>query len=279
MFKNIIFCFIGYFTLTMAAKGALPLVLTEGNKNPQKIILITVEDKLKLLEYTKELQIQSQIIVKDYFYLAQEIPFLSKKVTIELEDSGEKIEHILNILSLSLKNREIQNLLSYLNENNKELNQLLKKPYSPENAEEILDISASFDEAAQQISVDLSKGIQIQNKNKLIFLVLQQKLILQQMSKFYIAYQAGFNDTVILEKLSVALTHFKMGLKTLASQKSFNLKEKKIIKKLTYYWMISKKYYKAMKKGELSIMIFISTTHMVKHLDKLLVVEGGNLKR
>jgi len=279
MFKNIIFCFIGYFTLTMAAQSALPLVLTEGNKNPQKIILITVEDKLKLLEYTKELQIQSQIIVKDYFYLAQEIPFLSKKVTIELEDSGEKIEHILNILSLSLKNREIQNLLSYLNENNKELNQLLKKQYSPENAEEILDISASFDEAALQISVDLSKGIQMKKNNKLTFLVLQQKLILQQMSKFYIAYQAGFNDTVILEKLSMALTHFKIGLNTLASQKSFNLKEKKIIKKLTYYWMISKKYYKAMKKGELSIMIFISTTHMVKYLDKLLVVEGGNLKR
>ena len=256
-----------YFFLFSSVNASLPFVIADSNKNNQKILLIEVEDSEELLKYSKELQIQSQIIVKDYFYIAQEIPFLLKKANIELEESIQNIQYILNILTVSIKTKEIKNLLDYINDSNKELSILLTKKYTQNNASEILDISESIDEASREISLFLIKKGRI--KNNLKFLVLQQKLLLQQISKFYIAYQAGFNDIVILEKLSDALKRFDLNLKILNAQ-NLNSEQKKEIKKVQHFWKISKKYYEAIKEGELSIMIFISTKHMIKHLEKLL---------
>lgn len=76
----------------------------ETENNTLSLDKFKIDDKSKLLKKVKELQVQSQIIAKDYFYISQGLR--EEKARIELKDSALEIDNILNILTVSIKNEK-----------------------------------------------------------------------------------------------------------------------------------------------------------------------------
>ena len=220
----------------------------------------------QLLIQAKNLQFLSQVIAKDYFYINQLVH--EDKATIEIERSLEDITTAFNILYSSIKDEEVKNLLTYLIDIRKDCNTLLDMAYSKENGTEILDYSEAMFEGAQLIIEHLQSKNNI-NEDEMYDVVFQQKLILQRISKYYIAFQAGFNDPLIISQLKKSIQQFEQGVSAISDHEYTDelIPEVTRIKK---YWSLSKKYYLGMEQGDLTLVIYISTDHLMTSLDMLL---------
>jgi hypothetical protein len=248
----------------------LPLITMDEEKNSTSLIRLKTDDGSVLLKYAKKLQVQSQIIAKDYFYISQGLR--EDKARVEIEESIKDTDNILSILINSIKNPEMQNLLQYLRDIHIESKGVLKENYSKENASLVIDYSETLYEGTQSIIEYLLKDTK--NISSLYDDVMQQKLTLQRISKFYIAYQAGFNDETIFRKLEESVKNFEKGLKSINSHQFANDKQEFVSVRLGRYWSISKKFYEGMEKGELTLIVFVSTDHMMSYLDNILKLEA-----
>ena len=248
----------------------LPLITIDPQKNGAAVSYIKIDNNSQLLKYSKELQVQSQIIAKDYFYIAQELRLEQAKR--EIKETITNIDKILGTLTVSIKDQEIQNLLMYLNEINSEMKTVWSDAYSTDNGSQVIDYSETIYEGTQSINKFLLKKIN-SNNNSLYSDILQQRLILQRISKFYIAYQAGVNDDLMLDKLAKSVANFEAGLVKMGTHQFSDDEQEFAYTRLKHYWSISKKFYEGMKKGELTLIVFISTDHMVAYLDKILSYE------
>lgn len=105
----------------------------------------------------------------------------------------------------------MKNLLNYLNEVNHETKSVFNDNYSNENASLIIDFSETIYESSQSLIRYLLKDSK--SNSSLYDDVLHQKMVLQRINKFYIAYQAGFNDETKFKKLEKSVSDFEIGLK------------------------------------------------------------------
>lgn len=165
----------------------------------------------------------------------------------------------------------MKNLLNYLNEVNHETKSVFNDNYSNENASLIIDFSETIYESSQSLIRYLLKDSK--SNSSLYDDVLHQKMVLQRINKFYIAYQAGFNDETKFKKLEESVSDFEIGLKKIRSHEFENEDQEFTSVRLKNYWYISKKFYEGMEKGELTLLVFVSTDHMMSYLDKMLSLE------
>ncbi len=218
-----------------------------------------------LLIYAKELQVLSQVIAKDYFYIHQLVR--EEQARIEIKQSVQDMDKAFSILSSKIKNKEVQNLLTYLSLTKIEYKDIIDKPYSTENGSLILDYSETLFEGMQSVIKSLTNNTQ--KKTYMYDVVLKQQLILQRISKFYIAFQAGFNDQIITVQLRESVKQFGLGLKQI-DEYPYTGKLAKEVARIKKYWPIAKKFYLGMNKGDLTIIVFVSTDHMMSSLEKIL---------
>jgi len=218
----------------------------------------------QLLIQAKNLQFLSQVIAKDYFYINQLVH--EEKASIEMERSLNDTAMAFNILYSSIKDEELKNLLVYLKDIKDECHTLLDMSYSKESGTQILDYSEAMFEGAQLIIDHLKNN---NNEDEMYDVVFEQKLILQRISKFYIAFQAGFNDPMIVTQLKKAIQQFEQGVTTISAYDYDNELIPEVIR-IKKYWSLSKKFYLGMEQGDLTLVVFISTDHLMTSLDILL---------
>jgi predicted ATP-grasp superfamily ATP-dependent carboligase len=96
----------------------------------------------------------------------------------------------------------------------------------------------------------------------------------QRINKFYIAYQAGFNDKTMLDRLAQSVKIFEKGLETLNLHKFLNYDQEFAFVRLKNSWAISKKFYEGMEKGDLTLIVSVSTDHLMSYLDKIISLEN-----
>ncbi len=247
------------------SSGLRTIVIEKNTAQPVQVIT----DESKLLKYAKELQIQSQIIAKNYFYISQGLR--ENKAGIETVRSVGVIDKSLNALLANINDSEKKNLLQYLSHIHMDSKELLNEQYSEDNASQIVDYSETVYEASQSVIDYLSEksGVNYSLQND----ILHQQLLLQRISKFYIAYQVGFNDEAMLKKLAEEVKKFEKGLEDIGSHKFKNEEQEFIYSRLEHYWTISRKFYEGMKEGELTLIVSVSTDHMVSYLNKILAME------
>jgi len=184
------FCFFSNSVLA----DPLPLIVINKELPAEIASPVTINSKAELLKYTQVLQTYSQIIAKEYFYISQDLHV--DRAKIELKEAIAESDTILNILSANIKDKKMQNLLSYINDINLEMKEVWAESYSIENASQVIDYSETLFEGSQSIIDYLAK--QTGTNNTLHNDILKQELVLQRISKFYIAYQSGINDKLCI---------------------------------------------------------------------------------
>jgi len=244
---------------------SLPIIAIDKQAEEQTTPAYNTQT-VQLLVQAKNLQFLSQVIAKDYFYINQLIH--EDKASIEIEQSLIETNKAFDILYKTIKDKQLENIFAYLKDIKNECHTLLNTPYSRESGTQVLDYSETMFEGAQLIIDHLQKKNNI-NKDEMYDVVFQQKLILQRISKFYIAFQAGFDDPQIVTQLKKSIQQFEQGVTTISDYEYSDELIPEVLR-IQKYWSLSKKFYLGMQQGDLTIIVFISTDHLMTSLDMLL---------
>jgi hypothetical protein len=249
--------------------GNLSLLTTSTVPIEKKIASSSMSSELStsnIFGAAQKLQILSQIIAKDYFFISQQLR--EEQANAEIEQSIRAMDRQISLIHAKNKNEDIANLLTYLQDVVIDFKHILKQDYTKKNGTLVLDYSETLYEGAQSIISQLSSKNEKHND-----LIAQQQLILQRISKFYIAYQAGFSDKTMTQQLQKSVAEFEEGVNEISHHHYANGLDSEVAK-LQKYWPIAKKFYLGMEKGDLTLIVFISTDHMNSSLNKLILSQS-----
>jgi hypothetical protein len=131
----------------------------------------------------------SQRMAKDYFYAGKKIN--KSNALRQLKKSLADFRKTQELLSKSIKDDEIKNLIAFVNMSLDEFVSISKESYNVDNGTIILDLSESMLEGSDYIVQALTKG---KSSNEIIDIAGKQRMLSQRIGKYYIAYQAGIKD-------------------------------------------------------------------------------------
>jgi len=222
--------------------------------------------KSDIMVYAETIKTLSQDIAKNYFYVAQDIQVASakkglKKDIIVLDDTLKKLQE-------NSKDKTTQRVVEFMLFSVDELKSTLKDKYNAENGGMVLDYTETLLEGSESI-IKHHKG-----KDTTILDDLEEmEFLLERASKYYIAFAAGYTDDSNLKQAKLAVEKFDKLLNKINNAKFPAEIKNGPLKKLNKYWPVSKDFYLGLKQNELPTIVFISTKHMMKSLEKMIAFE------
>ena len=229
-----------------------------------------------LIQNAEKLKIISQSLAKNYFYINQGIQISSAKRGLK-RDIAHMDKSIKIIKSLA-EHEEIKNLIDFALFSSEELKDILSQPYNTENGGLVLDYTESLLESSDNI-LKHSIGQNIDKNTQMLLQVVDMKYLLARAAKYYIAFSAGFTDDVNVAQANIAVDKFGILLKKIEAYPYPKSISKRVIRKLTRYWPSSQSFYRGIKKSELPTIIFISTKHMERSINKLIVYHQQKINK
>jgi len=208
----------------------------------------------------------SQDIAKNYFYITQGIQISSAKKG--LKEDILKLDETLNRLKEQSKGTPSERIVEFMFFSVDELKSTLKEEYNAENGGLVLDYTETLLEGSESISSH-NKG----KEESLLDTLEEMEFLLERASKYYIAFKAGYTDDSNLKQARMAIEAFDKLLKKLNEANLPEELKSGPLKKLNRYWPASKEFYLGVKQNELPTIVFISTKHMMKSLEKLISYE------
>ena len=246
---------------TWAAEEAQPATAQSAEVNP-----LVKKDAIKLIDIAGKQRMLSQRIAKDYLYLGKKIAV--DKARKQLKASLEEFKSAQAKLGEMINDPEIKNLLAFVNMSLDELEGIVKKPFSLDNAQLVLDLSESMLEGSQYV-VDSLKQLANVKESKIIAMSGKQRMLAQRIAKYYIAYQAGIKDKNTVDQMKAAVKEFSENHKALMENKDNTATINQKLAQVDKLWKIVYKFYLNIEKGGLPFIVFTSTDDITKKMDEI----------
>ena len=208
----------------------------------------------------------TQRIAKAYFYHGNDIS--AKKNQLQLGMAIERFKKNHAVLKAEVQDSETKDLLTFVEETFSEYQALLNKPYSQENAAHILEISETLLEACHSVVLNIEDQTGA-NIDHIVNISGKQRMLSQRVSKFYIAYQAGFRDENTVHKLNNAVEEFESGLKKLMGEKRNDREINSLLAKIKKEWERITPYFLKVREGGLPLMVLTATDEITKFSDRV----------
>ena len=203
----------------------------------------------------------SQRIAKAYFYLGNDVSVRETKLqlTMALDRFGKN--HA--VLKSNVGDAETRDLLSFVEDNLSEYRDLVNKSYNQKNATRVLELSDILLEACHSVVLNLEdqSGNYVDH---IVNIAGKQRMLSQRVSKFYIAYQAGFRDEATVNKLKNAVEEFEFGLKKLIGEERNNGEIDVLLAKIKKEWERISPYFLKVREGGLPLMVLTATDEITK---------------
>jgi len=244
-----------------AAEEAQPATAQSAEVNP-----LVKKDAIKLIDIAGKQRMLSQRIAKDYLYLGKKIAV--DKARKQLKASLEEFKSAQAKLGEMINDPEIKNLLAFVNMSLDELEGIVKKPFSLDNAQLVLDLSESMLEGSQYV-VDSLKQLANVKASKIIAKSGKQRMLAQRIAKYYIAYQAGIKDKNTVDQMKAAVKEFSENHKALMENKDNTATINQKLAQVDKLWKIVYKFYLNIEKGGLPFIVFTSTDDITKKMDDI----------
>ncbi|WP_417910223.1 type IV pili methyl-accepting chemotaxis transducer N-terminal domain-containing protein [Candidatus Electronema sp. PJ] len=197
----------------------------------------------------------SQRITKAYLYHGQGI---SKQEAHHQLMTGLKKFEYNHVALKKVQDAAIQELLVSVDTSFAKLKGLIEQPYKKENAALVMELSETLLGFCQDVVVKLEElsGAKIDN---IINLSGRQRMLSQRISKYYIAYQSGFQDENSVQQLETAVSEFNAALDVLLKEKRNTERINLLLTKMKKLWKIVEPYFlKVRNKG--NPLLVLSTT-------------------
>jgi DNA repair ATPase RecN len=228
-------------------------------------------DAIKLIDIAGRQRMLSQRIAKDYLYMGKNIAF--DKAQKQLKESLREFRKNQGELSEMINDPELKNLIDFVNMSLDELEKVIKKPFSLDNAQLVLDLSESMLEGSQYIVDNVKSAINV-DESKMVAKSGKQRMLSQRIAKYYIAYQAGIKDKNTVEQMQNAVKDFSNNHKELLKNTKNNPTINRNLEKVDKLWKIVYKFYLNIEKGGLPFIVYTSTddiTRMMNGVKKMYV--------
>jgi hypothetical protein len=251
---------VGLFILMSLNLSAQQSLIKESNS----IDNLERGDAIKLIDLAGRQRMLSQRIAKDYLYIGKNV--VSDKATKQLNESIRRFRKNQGELSEMIDDPDIENLLDFVNINLDELEKVIKRPFTIDNAQLVMDLSESMLEGSQYIVDNIRASINV-NESENIAKSGKQRMLSQRIAKYYIAYQAGIKDKNTVLQMESAVKDFSNNHRNLMRNSRITPSINKKLQKVDKLWKTVYKFYLNIEKGGLPFIVYTSTDDIARMMD------------
>jgi hypothetical protein len=208
----------------------------------------------------------SQRIAKDYLYIGKKVA--TDKAEKQLKESLAAFRNNQARLAEMVNDPEIKNLLEFVNMSLSELEEIVNKPFSIDNAQLVLDLSESMLEGSQYVVDSLNQALKIK-ESKIVATSGKQRMLAQRIAKYYIAYQLGIKDKNTVDQMNAAVKEFSENHKILLENKDNTATINRKLAKVDKLWKVVYKFYLNIEKGGLPFIVFTTTDDITRKMDEI----------
>lgn len=232
--------------------------------------------KFSLIKSAFACNISAERIAKTYIYIGEKIG--TREAKKEQKAALKKFESNYKKLNESINNPKIKNLLTFIGMSSDELKDLIKKPYSLDNAQIVLDLVATISEGSRHVAAIYQKELGPDSPVQMKGL----RPLVESIPKYYIAYQSGIKDenTIKLMKKTVKNVNDLINFRVKFSKNTVAMNQ--AINKADRLWKIVYKFYLDIDEGGLPFIVFKTTSDLQNilkvYVKALLKQQGDELK-
>ncbi len=232
----------------------------------------TTRNSVKMLEASEDIKFISQQISKEYFYLSQN----KEKQSIlasSLDQTVSTLDEKLRLIATITKSEDTRNLLNFLVYSSEHISETITEPYNIENAAMMLDYSEILLEGAESIAHEYSYVFS--KEEQMLISVKNMAYLLERMTKYYMAFQAGFTDLNNVRQLKLAIVVFDEELLKL-NEYNYPAINREDLQVINQYWPIAKNFYLSLEKRKLPNILYMSADHLENMIAKLKLFHSKN---
>ncbi|MEN8146612.1 MAG: hypothetical protein ABFR02_03245 [Campylobacterota bacterium] len=230
----------------------------------------TSRSEVKLLEASEDIKLISQQVVKDYFYLSQN---RKEEVEAKLQKGVLALDEKLRLIAAATKSDDTKNILTFLAFSRDQMSETIALPYDTENGALMLDYSETLLEGAESIANE--HVYQFSEEEQMLINVKKMAYLIERITKYYMAFQVGFNDHNNVKQLQSAIASFNKELVKLNAYE-YRGESAEDLATINHYWPIAKKFYLTLEKRELPNILYISAGHLESVIGKLELYHSKN---
>jgi hypothetical protein len=222
---------------------------------------------LLTVEAAENIKFSSQTITKAYFYKQQGVRV--DRAADDMNKSLARLKKDLMVIQdgLSQGSKEEKNIVVYLEYTMEELLSIANKPYNKENGALMIDYSESLLEGSEFVAKQhIHKG---NAEEEMLVAVEEMLFLLERINKFYIAYQAGFNDYNNVVQLKQAVQDFEVILAKINTYTKYEGTTLSSRNKINEFWPVAKEFFVDIQKGALPVIVLASVEKLKKELEVL----------
>lgn len=232
----------------------------------------TSRSDVKILEASEDIKFISQQMIKDYLYLSQN---KQKKNTLvsSLNKMVVTLEKKLRLIASATKSEDTKNILTFLAFNSEQIGETITKPYSKENAALMLDYSETLLEGTESIAHEHS--YQFSKEEQMLINVKNMAYLIERITKYYMAFQAGFTDLNNVRQLKLAVSSFDKELENLHLY-GYRNSSAEDLETINHYWKSVRTLYLTLEKRKLPNILYLSAEHLENVIVKLELYHSKN---
>ncbi len=232
----------------------------------------TTRNAVKMLEASEDIKFISQQISKEYFYLSQNKE--KKNILVSsLDQTVLTLDEKLRLIATITKSEDTRNLLNFLIFGSEQISETITEPFDVENAALMLDYSEVLLEGAESIANEYSYTFS--KEEQMLISVKNMAYLVERMTKYYMAFQAGFTDHNNIRQLKSAVVSFDEELLKL-NKYDYPVTSREDLQVINQYWPIAKKFYLSLGKRKLPNILYISADHLENKIAELELYHSKN---
>lgn len=216
--------------------------------------------KIKLARAAYGTSMMAETITKAYLYAGNKVGV--RQATQELQVSLKTFQEKFNILDESIGDPKSKNLLLFMKMSFDELRDITKQPYSLDNAQIALDLSATITEGAIFVANDIKKSMNYKDKNTLN----GARVHLESIAKYYMAYQAGIKDDNTIKLMKETVDIASNTIDSFAKDPRNTVAMNQRMNKVQRLWGVVYKFYLDIDKGGLPFIVYKTTRDLNKNI-------------
>jgi len=217
--------------------------------------------KLKLAKQAYGVGFMAERITKDYLYAGNKIGV--RQAQREMQTALKQFEEKFKVINKSINDEKNKNLLTFMEMSFEELQELVKEPYSLDNAQIALDLSATILEGSRFIAENIKKSINFTDKN----MVNGSRVYFESIASYYMAYQAGIKDDNTIRLMKETVDAVTKNIESFAKDPRNTVAMNQRMNKVQRLWKVVYKFYLDIDKGGLPFIVYKTTRDLNKNID------------